>query len=127
VIVVDASAAVAGLLHDGPARAFLGDGQVHVPHLVDVEVTNALRRLVSVRALPARSAGRVLDVWARLGMTRYPTVGLLERIWQLRDNLSAYDASYVAIAESLGCMLVTADARLSAAPGLRCAVTWVPR
>ncbi len=60
-------------------------------------------------------------------MTRHPTISLLERIWQLRDNLSAYDASYVALAEALGCSLLTADRRLSMAPGIECAVTVVPR
>jgi predicted nucleic acid-binding protein len=53
--------------------------------------------------------------------------GLLERIWQLRDNLSAYDASYIALAESLDCTVVTADARLGRAPGITCTVTVVPR
>ena len=59
----------------------------------------------------------------RLALMRYPMVGLLKRIWALRDNLSAYDASYVALAESLDCALVTADARLSNAPDLRCPIT----
>jgi predicted nucleic acid-binding protein len=52
---------------------------------------------------------------------------LLDRVWHLRENLSAYDATYVALAETLGCSLVTADARLSRAPGVQCAVTVVPR
>jgi predicted nucleic acid-binding protein len=54
-------------------------------------------------------------------------VPLLARMWELRDNLSAYDASYVALAEALRCRLVTADARIAGAPGVRCAVTVVPR
>ena len=60
-------------------------------------------------------------------MTRYPVFALLDRVWELRDNLSAYDASYVALAELLGCSLLTADARLSRAPGIRCPITVVPR
>jgi predicted nucleic acid-binding protein len=60
-------------------------------------------------------------------MTRYATFSLLERVWALRENLSSYDASYVALAELLDCDLLTADARLSGAPGLRCAITVVPR
>jgi len=62
-----------------------------------------------------------------LGLTRYATQGLLERIWALRDNLCAYDAGCVALAESLDYSLVTADARISRAPGIRCPITVVPR
>ena len=60
-------------------------------------------------------------------MTRYPVFSLLDRVWELRENLSAYDASYVALAELLDCNLLTADARLSRAPGVRCPITLVPR
>ncbi len=70
----------------------------------------------------------VLDAWRRLAMTRYPIHGMLERVWELRANLSAYDAAgYVALAEALDCALVTADGRLSRAPGIQCPITVVPR
>jgi predicted nucleic acid-binding protein len=59
-------------------------------------------------------------------MTRHPGSVLLERVWDLRDNLSVYDACYVAMAEPLGCDLLTADARLIRAPGVRCAISVVP-
>jgi predicted nucleic acid-binding protein len=59
-------------------------------------------------------------------MSRYPVFSLLDRVWELRDNLSAYDASYVALAEALNCNLVTADRRLSRAPMIRCAVLTMP-
>jgi len=72
-------------------------------------------------------AWAALDTWRRLGLTRYPVFGLLERVWGLRDNLSACDATYVALAEHLDCPLLTADARLSRAPGVRCTITVVPR
>jgi predicted nucleic acid-binding protein len=68
-----------------------------------------------------------LDAFRRLGMTRYPVFSLLDRVWELRDSLSAYDASSVALAELLDCNLLTADARLSRAPGIRCSITLVPR
>ena len=68
-----------------------------------------------------------MDAFRRLGMTRYPVFSLLDRVWELRDNLSAYDASSVALAELLDCNLLTADARLSRAPGIRCSITLVPR
>ncbi|HLI54884.1 MAG TPA: type II toxin-antitoxin system VapC family toxin [Acidimicrobiales bacterium] len=126
-IVADASAAVSALLNDGPARRAFGDEQVHVPHLIDSEVPNALRRLAASGRLAADAAWETLDRWRRLGLTRYPMVGLLDRIWELRENVSAYDASYIALAERLDCALVTADARLGLAPGTRCVVTVVPR
>lgn len=126
-IVVDASAAVAALLHAGPAREALGSEQLHAPHLIDSEVAHALRRATAAGRLHADAAWAALDVWRRLGATRYAAHSLLERIWELRDNVSAYDATYAALAESLGCSLLTADARLAQAPGLQCPVTVVPR
>jgi len=126
-IVLDASAALSGLLNAGPARESLAGDQLHAPHLIDSEVASGLRRQVASGSFPAATGWRALDAWRGLGLTRYPTRGLLERIWELRDNLSAYDAGYVALAESLGCALVTADARLSRAPGLRCPITVLPR
>ena len=126
-IVLDASAVLSGLLNDGPARRTLASEQLHAPHLIDSEVANALRRRVSANGLDAAAGQAALRVLQRLGLIRYPVFGLLERIWQLRDNLSAYDASYVALAESLDCALVTADARLGRAPGITCTVTVVPR
>ena len=114
-IVVDASAALAGLLNDGPARRSLATDQLHVPQLLDTEVASGLRRLVIARRITAKQGWATLDTWRRLAATRYSAHGLLERIWGLRDNLTAYDAGYVALAEQLGCAVVTADARLAAA------------
>lgn len=125
-IVLDASAAVSALLNAGEARAALADESVHVPHLIDSEVTHALRRQVSNGSLGPDDGWALLDTWRRLGVVRHPVANLLDRIWQLRQNVSASDASYLALAEALGCGLVTADARLSRAPGLRCPVTVLP-
>jgi predicted nucleic acid-binding protein len=127
VIVLDASAAVSALLNAGEARTALADEAVHVPHLIDSEVAQALRRQVLRRSLGADDGWAALDTWRRLGVVRHPAGGLLDRVWELRDNVSAYDASYLALAEALGCTLLTADARLSRVPGLRCSVTLVPR
>jgi predicted nucleic acid-binding protein len=127
VIVVDASAAVSALLNAGPARQALAEEQVHVPHLIDPEVANALRRGVAASRIEPGDAWTALDRWRRLGMSRYAVVPFLARVWELRENLSAYDASYVALAESLECAVLTADVRLGGAPGLRCPVTVVPR
>lgn len=126
-IVVDASAALSGLLNDGPARRSLANERLHAPHLVDIEVASGLRRRVAARQITAHDGWMALDRWRRLGATRYPARGLLERVWELRDNLSAYDATYVALAEMLSCALLTADARLGRAPGVRCPVTVIPR
>jgi len=127
VIVVDASAALSALLNAGPARQTLADEQLHVPHLIDAEVASGLRRRVIARQLDAEVAWTALDTWRRLGMTRYPMLSLLGRVWELRDNVSAYDASYVALAEQIDCALLTADGRLGRAAGIRCAITIVPR
>lgn len=125
-IVVDASAALAAVLNAGPARRALSAEQLHAPHLIDSEVANGLRRRVAASQLRAEDGWAALHAWRRLGMTRYPVFALLDRVWELRENLSAYDASYVALAELLACNLLTADARLSRAPAIRCAVTVVP-
>ena len=126
-IVLDASAALSGLLNDGAARRAMSEHQLHVPHLADVEVASGLRRLESARQLTPESAGSALETWVALGLTRYAVDGLLGRVWALRANASAYDATYVALAEALGCDLVTTDARLAGAPGLQCPIRLVRR
>jgi len=127
VIVLDASAAVLALLNDGDSRRSLATRTVVVPHLADPEVAQALRAQVLRGTVRTDHARVALARWARLGTRRVAVVGLLARIWELRENLSAYDATYVAVAEALGCELVTADGRLARAPGPRCAITVVRR
>lgn len=126
-IVIDASAAVLGLLNDGDARRFLATETVVVPHLADSGVAHALRAQVLRGRVGAHDARVALDRWARLGIQRFGVVGLLARVWELRDNLTAYDATYVALAEALGCDLLTADARLVRSPGPACPITVVRR
>jgi len=127
VIVLDASAAVLALLHDGDARRWLARETVVVPHLADSEVTHALRGQVLRGNVGADDALLALAGWARLGLRRFGVVGLLPRVWELRENLTAYDATYVALAEVLACELVTADSRLARAPGPMCPITVVRR
>jgi predicted nucleic acid-binding protein len=127
VIVVDASAVVAALLHEGPARHCLRDQSLQAPHLLDLEVISVLRRLNLQGSLTPEGADACLLAFRSLGVRRFASQGLLERIWELRENLSAYDASYVALAEALGCPLLTADRRLAAAPGPACAIQLLPR
>jgi len=125
VIVVDASVVVLGLLNAGDARVTLRDEALVCPHLADAEVVHALRGQVRRGDVPLADATRAIDAWGRLGVQRVGVVGLLGRIWELRDNLSAYDATYVAVAEALDVPLVTADGRLAGAPGPRCPITVV--
>lgn len=126
-IVIDASAAVLGLMNDGEARATLESESVVCPHLADSEVVNALRSQVLRGDLDGVVAERMIDVWQRLGLERVGVSGLLGRVWELRDNLSAYDATYIALAEALESPLMTADGRLARAPGPRCTITVVRR
>lgn len=126
-IVIDASAALSGLLNSGPARQTLAHEQLHAPHLVDSEVPSGLSRRVIAGRLTAADGWAALDAWRHLAVTRYAVHAPLDRVWPLRDNLSAYDAGYVALAELLDCPLLTADARLSRAAGIRAPITVVPR
>lgn len=121
-IVLDASAAVEWLLQT-PAgrqienRIFRRNESLHAPHLLDLEVAQVLRRLVRETAITAERADEAIRDLRDVRLTRYPHVLLLGRIWQLRHNLSAYDAAYVALAEELDTSLVTRDARLVSASG----------
>ena len=126
-MVIDASAAVSALLNDGPARQLMAQQRLHAPYLIDTEVCSAVRRQVLAGTLSAEHAWTALDTWRRLAVMRYPAHGLLDRIWQLRHNVSAYDATYIALAEGLGCSLATLDGWL--ARGSReftCPVTILP-
>jgi predicted nucleic acid-binding protein len=99
---------------------------VHAPHLLDSEVASAIRGRVQRGKLAAAAGWDLLERYRRLGITRHSTFPLFERIWELRSNLSTYDAAYVALAETLDCTLLTGDARISRAPRLRCLVTVLP-
>jgi predicted nucleic acid-binding protein len=127
VIVLDASVVVLGLVGDGTARRHLIHDPMAAPHLIDAEVAQTLRRQVLRRVLTADDGHRLLRRWSRAGVRRFPSVGFVDRIWELRNSVSAYDAIYVALAEALDCPLLTADARLAAATGPRCTITVVRR
>ncbi len=124
-IVVDASAALLGLLDDGSARRILSSERLATSCLADAEVANGLRSIVGRGQASEGDAADALDTWVRLGIERWPVMPGLARIWELRANLSSYDAAYVALAEALECPVVTADSRLAAAPGPVCAFTVV--
>jgi predicted nucleic acid-binding protein len=126
VIVVDASI-LANVVGDdgapgGHARAALAGQDVSVPDLADVEVVSVLRRRWLTKTMTARRFAAAIDDLAMLPAERYPVLPFMPRAYELRANVSAYDATYVALAEQLGCPLLTADARLASAPGARCAI-----
>lgn len=101
----------------------LGDEELAAPHLIDSEVTNALRHLVLRGTLTDDQGTAALEGFTRLTLVRYPADWLRARMWTLRHNLSAYDATYIALAEMTGATaLLTTDVRLANAPGLQCAV-----
>lgn len=121
-IVLDASAAVDWLLLT-PAgqriekRIFSANESLHAPHLLDLEVTQVLRRLERERMVSAQRAAEAIEDLLDLRIARYPHAVLLPRTWLLRHNLSAYDAAYVALAETLAAPLLTRDNRLASASG----------
>jgi predicted nucleic acid-binding protein len=120
VIVVDSSAVVdvlAARTPDPGLAARLSAERLHAPYLVDVEVMHAVRGLVRRGALSADRGVDACRDYSALRLIRYPHLPLLDRIWQLRDSLSAYDAAFVALAELLDAPLVTCDAKLAAAGG----------
>jgi predicted nucleic acid-binding protein len=127
VIVLDASAAIDWLLQTSVGqrieeRIYSLNESLHAPHLLDLEIGQVLRRLVREGAVSAHRADQAIEDLLDLRITRYPHFVLLPRIWQLRHNLSAYDAAYVVLSEKLGARLLTRDGRLASAPGHAAAV-----
>lgn len=121
-IVVDASAVLEVLLRTPAASALMGrlldpSQTLHAPHLLDVEVAQVVRRYAASGEIDGERGRMALADLADLPLRRYPHDLLLPRIWELRNNLTAYDAAYVALAEALGAPLLTRDKRLAAAPG----------
>lgn len=130
-LVVDASVLAPALADDGPdgdlGRARLHGETLVAPELIDLEVASVIRRQCSVGHLDVRRAELALTDLFELPLRRVPHQALLARCWELRENLTVYDASYVALAEALEAVLVTADARLANAPGPRCAIELMGR
>lgn len=121
-IVVDASALLEFLLQTSigirvEARLLRDNDELHVPHLVDVEVVQGLRRLVRMSEVSAARADEAIVDLVDLDLHRHPHVDLLSRAWKLQDNVSAYDAMYVALAEAIEATIVTCDRPLAKAPG----------
>ncbi len=125
-IIADTSALL-DLLLEAPPNAALIERlstvtEMHVPHLLDAEFLSVLRRLEGRQILTAEQAELALRKLGRLPLHRYPHHPLSERVWQLRNSLSAYDAQYVALAEALDLPLITCDTKLANAHGHRATV-----
>ena len=125
-LVVDASVLVVALADDGPdgdqARARLRGERLVLPELADLEIVSVLRWQIRAGAIDTRRAGLALEDLAALPARRAPHRPLLARCWELRDNLTVYDAAYVALAEAMQATLLTGDRRLSGASGPRCPI-----
>jgi predicted nucleic acid-binding protein len=122
VIVVDASVVIEVLLNTSAGtqlaeRLFNPGETLHAPHLLDIEVAQVLRRYMRTRELDAARGLQAVDDLADFPLTRYPHDLFLRRIWELRHNITAYDAAYIVLAETLGASLLTRDAALASAPG----------
>jgi predicted nucleic acid-binding protein len=126
-IVIDASAVLELVLRTEKgkkveARVLVSEESLHAPHLIDVEVTQALRRLVQLKEIKAERAKQALDDHAALNIKRADHVDMLERLWELRQSITAYDATYVALAEVLDAPLITCDSKLARSHGHRATV-----
>lgn len=125
-VVLDASVVVGALLDSGDtglwSRRQLSTTHLHAPHLLPAEVTSVLRRVVFSDAAQRSTVQQALLELGDLDIAMHDFLPLAPRVWELRHNLSAYDAWYVALAEALDAPLVTLDRRLSRAPGLGCEV-----
>jgi predicted nucleic acid-binding protein len=117
-IVADASAVVEVLLNTSRAaaiasRLFAGGQTIHAPYLVDVEVLQVLRRYVIASTVTNARAREMMQDYLDMDLKRYPHDVLLERMWELRHNFTAYDAAYIALAEALEAPLITCDRALT--------------
>jgi len=132
VIVVDASALLEVLLNrpsgERVAHRLLDPLEaLHAPHLIDLEVAQALRRYQAVGEMSPQRARQALLVFIQMPIERHPHWPFLGRIWELRRNITAYDAAYVALAEALDVPLLTCDRALARAPGHRAIMELVER
>jgi predicted nucleic acid-binding protein len=130
-IVIDASALLEILLQTPRAeqlmqRALDPKERLHAPQLLDIEVTQVLRRMTQRKELPVIRAEQAFEDLENLVIERHDHQSLLSRIWELGNSVSAYDGVYVALAEALNAPLLTCDAKLASAQGLRISVELVP-
>jgi predicted nucleic acid-binding protein len=120
-LVVDTSAVLEALAARDPAPGLIErlaeDGDLHGPHLIDTELLHALRRMNIKHEISNERAEDARSDFAELALVRYPHQPFNDRVWELRHNLTAYDATFIALAELLSAPLITCDARLAPTPG----------
>ncbi len=129
-IVVDTSVVLAVLTARRPPERLVervaDGGELHAPHLLDVEMLHALRRMTADGTLPLDRAEDALAEFAELAVLRHSHEPFADRVWALRHNVTAYDGMFVALAEALDAPLVTSDARLAGAPGVSAMIELFP-
>lgn len=120
-LVVDTSAVLEAIAALDPARGLIErlaeDGDLHAPHLIDTELLHALRRMSINDQISNERAEDARSDFAELALVRYRHQPLNDRVWELRHNVTAYDATFIALAEALAAPLITCDARLASSPG----------
>lgn len=123
-LVVDASVLAPALADEGEDgdlfRQRIRGATIVGPDLLRLEVASVLRRQLAIGSLSGQQAANAVEDLLALPLVVYPTAPLLSRAWELRDNMTVYDGCYVALAEAIGCPIVTADRRMANAPGSRC-------
>lgn len=123
---IDASTALAGLLNNGKARELLATVRVCAPDIVDTGVADGLRQLTRSQQVSADAAQAALETWQQLGIRRYPSRTLADRVWELNETLDTAPATSAALAERLDIAWVTADPVAAASSAVTCPVTVVP-
>jgi predicted nucleic acid-binding protein len=130
-LVVDASLVVSALVDAGDtgtwAESLLASGHLSAPHLMPVEVTNILRRAAAKGEITQDVASMAHADLLDLRVELFPYAPFAPRVWELRDNVTSYDAWYIALAESLGVSVATLDRRMAKTPGTRCSFEIPPR
>lgn len=121
-LVIDASVAVEAVLDRTGVRDRIADVHLFAPTLIDIEVVSTLRRLTINKELSVAEARAKLLAWQQLEIDRVDAFPFLDVIWQLRENLTVYDAAYVAVAMRLGAPLITRDMRMAAVAGRHCQI-----
>ena len=129
-LVLDASVVISALVDSTPESIWAGylieTETLACPQIVIPEVANVLRRLESAGLITTFKASEALKALIRLNVELHPFIPFASRIWSLRNNITCYDACYVALAEHLNCPLATFDGRLARAPGVRCEFVFPP-